>query len=133
MDSVGDARANSGELPESEADERGGVGMDERPATAGLPWAASMRTTDSQLCSRERTRSLSSSFSRSLVLSVNCEMIIELVVRKHVLGCDEAVTGLTVGTTCGAGWCFERYSESSSLSWRFSSSSSETRPFSWLN
>jgi hypothetical protein len=104
IDNVGDAWPKSGELPESEEVEIGGVG-----SAPALPWTASMRTTDSQLFSRERTRSRSSSFSCSRVLSVK------------------------VGTTCGDGWCFERYMLSSSLSCLFSSSSSETRPFSCEN
>lgn len=106
MESVGDtACGKSGELPESEEDEMGGEG---RPC-ADLPWAASMRTTDSQLFSSERTRSRNSSFSRSRVLSVN------------------------VGTTCVMGCCCERYMLSSSRRSLFSSSSSETRVLSVEN
>ena len=58
-ESVGEAReGRSGDGPDS-SDETGGDG---KPAVC-LPFAASMRTTDSQLFSSERTRSLSSSFS----------------------------------------------------------------------
>jgi hypothetical protein len=105
---VGDACAKSGELPESEEDETGGEGRAVVVAP-DLVCDASIRTTDSQLFSSDRTRSRSSSFSRSRVLSVN------------------------VGTTWGVGCCFERYMLSASLSCLFSSSSSATRALSCEN